>query len=120
MYGNAIGGMNFHYMNLVHIFKNNVSFGNDNSQVEISSNSQSTTNAAGTGVNDGGWAVKASVDDFVSVNSAGVDGPRQANGDLPVLDFLRLKAGSDLINAGTNVGQSFKGTAPDLGAFEAQ
>jgi len=31
---------------------------------------------------------------------------------------LRLAAGSDLIDAGTNVGLPFNGTAPDLGAFE--
>jgi hypothetical protein len=37
---------------------------------------------------------------------------------LPALDFLRLKAGSHLIDAGVDVGLPFNGTAPDLGAFE--
>jgi hypothetical protein len=45
-------------------------------------------------------------------------GPRQADGSLPVLDFMRLKSGSHLINAGVDVGLPFSGVAPDVGAFE--
>jgi hypothetical protein len=45
-------------------------------------------------------------------------GPRLADGSLPVLDFMRLKSDSDLVNAGVNVGLPFNGSAPDLGAFE--
>jgi uncharacterized repeat protein (TIGR02059 family) len=58
--------------------------------------------------------------DFVSLNSAGIDGPRQADGSLPVLNFLKLAKGSDLIDAGVDVGQAYDGKAPDLGAFEFQ
>ena len=57
-------------------------------------------------------------DDFVSLDSLGVTGKRNADGSLPKLNFLRLKAGSDLIDVGTNVGLPFNGTAPDLGAYE--
>jgi len=56
--------------------------------------------------------------DFISVSSASADGERQSDGSLPQIDFLHLVAGSDLINAGTDVGLDFYGTAPDLGAFE--
>lgn len=56
--------------------------------------------------------------DFVSVDSTGISGARQSNGSLPVIDFLRLAAGSDLINSGINVGLPFLGIAPDLGPFE--
>jgi hypothetical protein len=56
--------------------------------------------------------------DFVSVNSAGMDGPRQADGSLPKLDFLKLSPTSKLIDAGIDVGLPFAGVAPDLGAFE--
>ena len=49
---------------------------------------------------------------------AGMASARQADGSLPVLPFLRLAAGSKLIDKGKDVGLSFLGTAPDLGAFE--
>jgi len=56
--------------------------------------------------------------DFVSVDPAGADGPRQADGSLPDLDFLKPKQGGRLIDAGTDVGLDFSGDAPDLGAYE--
>ena len=49
---------------------------------------------------------------------AGMASARQADGSLPVLPFLRLAAGSDLIDKGTDLGFTFTGKAPDLGAFE--
>ncbi|MBI5690643.1 MAG: right-handed parallel beta-helix repeat-containing protein [Verrucomicrobia bacterium] len=59
-------------------------------------------------------------DDFVSIVPDGVDGPRQPDGRLPDLPFLRPKPGSRLINAGIPVELPFKGPAPDLGAFEVK
>lgn len=56
--------------------------------------------------------------DFVSTDTAGVRGPRKSDGSLPDIEFMHLAAGSDLIDAGTDVGLPFNGTAPDLGAFE--
>jgi hypothetical protein len=58
--------------------------------------------------------------DFQSVNIAGMDGPRQRDGSLPDLKFLHLASGSALIDAGVDVGLSFTGKAPDLGAYETQ
>jgi hypothetical protein len=46
--------------------------------------------------------------------------PRQADGSLPPIDFLRLTPGSHLIDAGVNVGLPFNGLAPDLGWFESR
>lgn len=57
-------------------------------------------------------------EDFLSLDTLGVRGPRNADGSLPVLNFLRLAQGSDLIDAGIDVGLPFNGIAPDLGAFE--
>ncbi|MBI5473845.1 MAG: right-handed parallel beta-helix repeat-containing protein [Ignavibacteriae bacterium] len=57
-------------------------------------------------------------DDFQSIDTTGVRGPRNADGSLPTLSFMRLAPGSDLIDAGTNVGLPFNGSAPDLGCFE--
>jgi hypothetical protein len=57
--------------------------------------------------------------DFVSVDTTGVRGPRKADGSLPDIDFMHLAQGSQLINAGTNVGLPYNGSAPDLGCFES-
>jgi hypothetical protein len=57
--------------------------------------------------------------DFISIDTAGVRGPRQADGSLPQITFMHLAKGSDLIDAGTNVGLPFNGGAPDLGCFES-
>jgi hypothetical protein len=56
--------------------------------------------------------------DFGSVDTAGVRGPRSSDGSLPVVAFMHLASGSDLIDAGTDVGLPYEGPAPDLGAFE--
>jgi hypothetical protein len=48
----------------------------------------------------------------------GALGPRQANGSLPQVDFLKLVAGSQMIDKGTNVGLPYNGVSPDLGAYE--
>ncbi|MGB8225261.1 MAG: right-handed parallel beta-helix repeat-containing protein [Sedimentisphaerales bacterium] len=56
--------------------------------------------------------------DFASLDSNGIDGPRQSDGNLPVLNFLHLATGSDLIDGGTNVGLPYNGSAPDLGCYE--
>lgn len=59
-----------------------------------------------------------SSDDFISLDTTGITAKRQADGSLPKVDFLHLNKSSDLIDAGTNVGLAYLGTAPDLGAFE--
>ncbi len=64
----------------------------------------------------GGFTVSPS--DFLSMDTTGVSGPRKADGSLPELPFMRLSAGSRLIDAGVEVGLPFRGKAPDLGCFE--
>ena len=56
--------------------------------------------------------------DFISIDETPAYGPRKADGSLPEMDYLHLVPGSDLIDAGVNVGLSFAGIAPDLGCFE--
>jgi hypothetical protein len=62
--------------------------------------------------------VKITADDFLSIVPDGVDRPRQADGSLPEIAFMHPKPGSRLLDAGINVELPFKGSAPDLGAFE--
>jgi hypothetical protein len=57
-------------------------------------------------------------DDFRSLDYAGADGPRKSDGSLPHIEYMHLSPGSDLIDAGVNVGLPFAGMAPDLGCFE--
>jgi hypothetical protein len=67
---------------------------------------------------DSSLGVSVSAADFQNTDVTGWDAPRQADGSLPVLTSLHLASGSDLIDAGTDVGLSYAGKAPDLGAFE--
>ena len=62
--------------------------------------------------------VTVASDDFLSLNESQLTAPRQADGSLPYLTFLRLTNTSDCLDAGTNLGFPFCGAAPDLGAFE--
>lgn len=60
-----------------------------------------------------------STSDFVSIDTTGVSGPRQADGSLPDLDLFKLAQNSSFIDAGMDMGYAYYGDAPDLGAFES-
>jgi len=93
---------------LAHKMRNNVGFPNKN------------TNMSGVDSMFNTWdsSIAEASSDFISTSDAGFMGPRQADGSLPNLDFLKLKAGSPLIDKGTNVDLPYVGSAPDLGAYE--
>ena len=63
--------------------------------------------------------VTVSSGDFITLDTSQLTAPRQTNGELPYINFLRLTNTSDCVDAGTNLGFAFYGTAPDLGAFES-
>ena len=92
----------------------------------IAKNDVSYQNVADDGFSPGSvlehnsWdgSVTLSDEDFASVAPTGMDGPRGPDGSLPELPFMRLAAGSDLVDSGVDVGLPFEGAAPDLGAFE--
>lgn len=56
--------------------------------------------------------------DFASLDISLALGPRGPNYCLPSNALLRLAPGSQLIDAGADVGLPYHGVAPDLGAFE--
>ncbi|MEE4310770.1 MAG: right-handed parallel beta-helix repeat-containing protein, partial [candidate division KSB1 bacterium] len=58
-------------------------------------------------------------DDFLSLDSDEALGQRKSDYSLPEMNFLHLADGSDLIDAGVDLGLPFLGLAPDLGAFES-
>ncbi len=93
---------------LVHRMRNNIGFPDDN------------TNMGGvdTAFNTWDLGITLAEADFASVDDTGAMGPRQADGSLPDLEFMKLHAQSPMIDQGTDVGLPFAGDAPDLGAFE--
>jgi hypothetical protein len=120
-----------------HVLKNNIAFPNKNSQVGecweyIPSQGINHYVECPAGENNT-WDLKLdlTVDDFESLDDpsmtvtgkdlstiAGILGPRNADGSLPSVGFLKLKKGSRAIDKGEDLGFPFAGVAPDLGAFE--
>ena len=96
-----------------HFLRNNLAFGRGGT---IHNATLDEINAA---FNSWNLDVEVAPEDFASLDKQLALLPRNADGSLSLGDFLRLVAGSDLIDAGTNVGREFNGDAPDLGAFEA-
>lgn len=62
--------------------------------------------------------VTCTVADFRSLDTNLILASRNADGSLPVNDFMRLAEGSDLIDAGIDVTLPYSGSAPDLGCYE--
>lgn len=105
---------------LVHIMRNNLGYPNKN------------TNMTGVDTASNAWdlGLTPAAKDFLSVSdpsvsgtgesieSSGALGPREADGSLPAVAFLKLAAGSQMLDKGADVGLPFVGAAPDLGAYE--
>lgn len=105
------GGFHFDQTGIAYRLMNNVSYDNVQQNAIIGSTTDESNNTW-----DG--KVSLSAQDFLTLDATGVDGSRQSDGSLPVLDFLHLSSGSDLVDAGVNVGIPYSGDAPDLGAYE--
>jgi hypothetical protein len=97
-----------------HNLKNNLGFGARSTEY---SNIDFTNSNADT--NYFNLPVTVSSADFSSIDLNLLIAPRQADGSLPVNNFMHLVSGSDLINKGINVGFPYNGSAPDLGCFES-
>jgi uncharacterized repeat protein (TIGR02059 family) len=99
----------------INVLKNNIAYANQHpATLQANYNNCTTSNNSWDG------AVNVTDADFVSIDSSGVSGTRGANGTLPNINFLKIKTGSVLIDAGTDVGLPYSGKSPDLGAFEIQ
>jgi uncharacterized repeat protein (TIGR02059 family) len=106
-------GFHFDQSGIAYFLKNNIAYQNSREEVGLGI----LTNVEYNSWNSG---VSVSDDDFLSLDSTGVSGERGPNGELPDLNFLKLVSGSDLVDAGVDVGISYSGNAPDIGAFEFQ
>lgn len=98
-----------------HVLANNVGFGarsNELTNISIQDCTLSTNSF------DPIPLVSVSADDFMSLDVNLLMSPRQADGSLPDINFMKLKADSDLIDAGSDIGLPFDGNAPDIGHSE--
>lgn len=93
-------------------FRNNIAWDNTGGEIDEAGGNIGGSNNTW----DGGVTVSNA--DFQSISSTGMDGARGSDGSLPVLTFMKLVTGSDLVNAGISVGLPYNGTAPDLGWYE--
>jgi chitodextrinase len=105
------GGRNFSfYSPVAFVLKNNLSLANSSIYIPVTQVVHSN--------NSWNLPVTVSAADFMSLDFSGAAGPRNADGSLPTINFLKLAAGSNLIDRGVNVGLPYSGSAPDLGAYE--
>ncbi len=135
---NKFIGFNQNHGNTSMVFYNNIAYCNSNLGFELSlynnqiivRNNISYKNGKSVSFSDyvihdhNSWDASPNItcadDDFASIDSSGISGTRMKDGSLPVMDFLRLNEGSDLIDAGVDVGLTFLGRAPDIGPFEKE
>jgi len=110
--------------NVPHVFKNNISYANGYAAI-TTAESIVEYNTFLVGNNQTNPSFNVTDNDFISINASSLSAPRQANGDLPVIQFLHLAPGSDLIHAGTDISTlTYDGDGnlwndpPSLGAFE--
>lgn len=107
----------------------NISFGSSNiansltikNTVSLSGVNNDSYNATTKDITHNSWqnGLVANAADFESLDILELmTAQRKADGSLPDVDFMKLVAGSDLIDAGVDVGLPFNGTAPDLGYLE--
>ena len=110
--------------------RNNIAYKNTNSNYaqvgiygpSVYAESQNTWIATQQVSDWPGWiknpAVTVTDADFISLDASQLKHPRKPDGSLPDITFLKLAAGSDLIDAGIDVGLPYSGSAPDLGYAE--
>ncbi|MHB9056912.1 MAG: right-handed parallel beta-helix repeat-containing protein, partial [Paludibacteraceae bacterium] len=97
-----------------HMLHNNLSF--KYSGLRDTINIGTSTNTYNTFSPNSGVIVNGA--DFLSIYESELVSPRNADGSLPDINFMKLSSTSDLIDKGMNLGFPFSGAAPDLGAFE--
>ena len=100
---------------LLRVCRNNISYANEDGNITVQSGALYTHD-------HNSWdhipSVTVTDADFVSVDSTGLTAERGSDGSLPELNFLKLANGSDLIDAGIDIGLPYSGSAPDLGYAE--
>lgn len=97
-----------------HMLHNNLSYSPTSAHVSNLGTSTESHNSFSADMNLSLGAV-----DFQSaLETVLMPAKRQPDGSLPLIGFMRPKAGSSQVDKGIDVGLPFVGSAPDLGAFE--
>lgn len=134
--GNAVDGYD-HNSNRGEVTIHNAIAHNNGRNINFSSTNQAAKliikNTVSMGASDSLKASSTSIDanswqdgrsategDFTSVDIDELLKPRKADGSLPDVNYFRLVKGSDLIDAGVDVGLPYNGAAPDIGVFESE
>jgi pectate lyase len=94
-----------------HVMRNNVGYKGSSEVTSLGASNDTTFNYFTL-------PVTVASNDFQSLDESLLTLPRLADGSLPYIALGQLVSTSDLLNAGTNAGFAFVGSAPDLGAFE--
>ncbi len=115
-YGNRVGFQNFKFYigdMKDNIYRNNVSY-KDSSSAVFYGRARDEHNSWTMGHLD--------IDDrdFQSLDVSQLTRPRKPDGSLPDVDFMKLTKGSDLIDAGVDVGMPYLGKAPEMGYHERE
>jgi uncharacterized protein YjdB len=115
-YGNHGRGFDFQWNNIADLLRNNISYNNESSDI-FQSNQTRDHNSWQNGLT-------VTNTDFVSVVSQ-LSSSRKLDGSLPIMSFLHLNAGSDLIGAGVSTGiyptdgdGVLWNSSPSIGPFE--
>jgi hypothetical protein len=99
-----------------HVLRNNISFAPRSADITNCDSSRCTIDH-NSFLNS---SLTVSADDFLSLDTAQLTAPRQPDGSLPIINFMRLKPAAKLIDKGIDVGLPFTGKAPDVGCFESK
>jgi hypothetical protein len=109
---NGTWGFSFYYYDLPDTLRNNISYKNHHGQIE----NQGISRIHDHNSWDSGFVL--SDNDFLSLDADQLSTGRNNDGTLPYIEFLHLRKGSLLVDAGIYVGLPYNGNAPDIGAFE--
>ncbi len=113
LYENRSSGIYFSpaWGDAAHMIKNNISYKNTvDAAIKINNPI----------VDHNSWQLSNPITDeyFISVDKSQLARPRNVDGSLPEIEFMKPNSDCLLIDAGTDVGLPYWGDAPDIGAFE--
>ena len=100
-----------------HVLKNNLSY-----QKSLAFKNIDNIDTGKNTLVTNSWQLNLSLSDtdFKSLDINLLTSPRQEDGSLPDVDFMKPAQGSKIIDAGTDIGFEFLGGAPELGAIEVE